>query len=260
VYAHTGRYLEAEPLLRRSLELTERDLGREHPTVATVRANLGGVALALRRHAEGELLIVPALATDEKILGPDHPSVAWMRGLLGWLRADQGRHGEAESLLRSSLKVTEARPALGVHRGVSLTTLGRLHLDLGRHAEAEWALGRALELADAHPGLPEPAMARLLTTLAELAARTGRLEDGEGFCRRAQEAERRIQEWGGDPRLFLADRLKVEALLHAARGRHGTAEECYRQALAIYETTLGPEHFEATRVRESLSKLPKGRK
>jgi serine/threonine-protein kinase len=257
VYTLTGRYREAEPLLRRSLALTERELGREHPTVTTVRANLGAVTLGLRRHGEAEPLIVQALATEEKVLGSDHPSVAWIRGLLGWLRVDQERRAEAEALLRSSLKATEGRPGLGVHRGAMLTTLGRLYLDLGRYVEAESALRRSLELADTRPGLPEPAMARLLTILAELSARKGRFEDGEEFCRRAQEAERRIRDWGGDPQLFLADRLKVEALLQAGQGRRGTAEELYRQALAIYEKALGPEHAEATRVRESLSTRPK---
>ena len=120
-------------------------------------------------------------------------------------------------------------------------------------------LHRSLELAEARPGVSDPEMARLLTGLTELSARTGRFEEGERFCRRAQEAEERIRQWGGDPQLYVADRLKAEALLQAGQGRRGTAEELYRQALAIYEKALGPEHAEATRVRESLSTLPKGR-
>ena len=260
VYALTGRFMEAEPLLRRSLALTEKELGPEHPSSTTVRYNLGAVALGLRRYAEAEPLIVQALAAEEKALGPDHPSVARIRGLLGCLYVDQGRDAEAEALLRSSLKATEARPGLGAHRGLTLTSLGRLYLDSSRYADAESALHRSLELAETHPGLPDPTMARLLTNLAELSARAGRFEEGEHFCRRAQKAEERIRQWGGDPQLYVADRLKVEALLQAGQGRRGTAEELSRQALAIYERALGPEHPEARTVRESLSTPSKGRR
>ncbi len=261
VYAHTGRYLEAEPLLRRSLALTERELGPEHPSVTTVRANLGAVALGLRRYAEAEPLIVQALETEEKVLGSEHPSVAGTRGLLGRLYLDQGRHAEAEAPLRSSLKATEAKRRTGSARASAiLGDLGRLDLELHRYAEAESLLHRSLELAEARPGVSDPEMARLLIGLAELSARTGRFEEGEHFCRNAQKAEERIRQWGGDAQLYVADRLKVEALLQAGQGRHGTAEELSRQALAIYEKALGPEHPEARRVRESLSTLSKGRR
>lgn len=257
VYANTGRYAEAEALLRRSLALRERELGPEHPTVATVRANLGAVALGLRKYAEAEPLIERALEAEERVLGREHPSLARTRGLLGRLYLEQGRHAEAEAQIRSSLEATEARrgpdsPLVSAMLG----DLGRIQLARGRYAEAEAALRRSLELAETRPGLSEPDRARLLSGLAELSGRTGRYEEGERFCRRAQESEERIRDWGGDPQLWVADRLKTQALLEAGQGRPRPAEELYRQALAIYEKALGPEHPEASRVRESLSMLP----
>ena len=51
-----GRYAEAEPLFRRSLEIQEKQLGRDHPDVATSLNNLADLYRAMGRYAEAEPL------------------------------------------------------------------------------------------------------------------------------------------------------------------------------------------------------------
>ena len=47
-----GRYAEAEPLYRRSLAIWEKQLGRDHPHVATSLNNLAALSAAQGRWAE----------------------------------------------------------------------------------------------------------------------------------------------------------------------------------------------------------------
>ncbi len=49
-----GNYEEAEPLLRRALEISEAALGPDHPNVETVAANLADVLRQLGREDEAQ--------------------------------------------------------------------------------------------------------------------------------------------------------------------------------------------------------------
>ena len=69
-----GRYAEAEPLYRRSLEIREKQLGADHPDVAHSLNNLAGLYQAMGRYAEAEPLYKRSLEIREKQLGPTTPT------------------------------------------------------------------------------------------------------------------------------------------------------------------------------------------
>ena len=70
----------AETLYVRSLEISKRRLGLEHPDVATGLNNLAGLYRMQGRYADAESLYLWSLEIDEKALGPDHPDVATDQG------------------------------------------------------------------------------------------------------------------------------------------------------------------------------------
>ena len=74
LYQAMGRYAEAEPLYRRSLEIREKQLGRDHPDVATSLNNLANLYRAMGRYAEAEPLYRRSLAIREKQLGATTPT------------------------------------------------------------------------------------------------------------------------------------------------------------------------------------------
>ena len=69
-----GRYAEAEPLYRRSLEIREKQLGPDHPDVATSLNNLADLYRAMGRYAEAEPLYRRSLEVREKQLGATTPT------------------------------------------------------------------------------------------------------------------------------------------------------------------------------------------
>ena len=69
-----GRYAEAEPLIRRSLEVREKQLGRDHLHVAHSLNNLAGLYQAMGRYAEAEPLFRRSLEIKEKQLGATTPT------------------------------------------------------------------------------------------------------------------------------------------------------------------------------------------
>ena len=104
-----GRYAEAEPLYRRSLEIKEKQLGPDHPDVAGSLNNLAILYADQGRYAEAEPLYRRSLKIREAKLGPDHPDVAASLNNLAILYQSQGRYAEAEPLYRRSLKIREKR-------------------------------------------------------------------------------------------------------------------------------------------------------
>jgi CHAT domain-containing protein len=101
LYNSQGKYAEAEPLYKRSIEISEKALGPDHPDVAAALNNLAELYRAQGKYAEAEPLYKRSLAIWEKALGPDHPYVAGTLNNLAVFNAAQGKNQEA---LRLSLK------------------------------------------------------------------------------------------------------------------------------------------------------------
>ena len=76
LYGAQGKYTEAEPLYKRSLQIREKALGPDHPDVGQSMNNLALLYEAQGKYAEAEPLYKRALAIVEKAVGPDHPYVA----------------------------------------------------------------------------------------------------------------------------------------------------------------------------------------
>ena len=70
---HTGRYEEAEPLLRRALAIREQHLGQHHPDTAQSLNNLAGLLNKTGRYKEAEPLYRQAIAILLETLGDQHP-------------------------------------------------------------------------------------------------------------------------------------------------------------------------------------------
>ena len=104
----TNRIEEAEPLMRRALEIDEAVLGEQHPNVAIHLNNLAQVLKGTNRIEEAEPLMRRALEIDVAVLGEQHPTVAIHLNNLASLLGDTNRIEEAEPLMRRALEIFDA--------------------------------------------------------------------------------------------------------------------------------------------------------
>ncbi len=73
VFCHErGQYADAEPLFKRSLVIREKELGPNHPEVATSLNNLAELYRIQGKYTEAELLYKRSLDIREKTLRADH--------------------------------------------------------------------------------------------------------------------------------------------------------------------------------------------
>jgi tetratricopeptide (TPR) repeat protein len=177
---------EAVSLLERSLGITERVYGPQHPATTAGRFNLARAVLLTGHFEEAVTESRRVEAQMLATLGPDHPSTGYAISNLGQALAGAGRHEEAVTELRRSLAILER--ALGpkhreagevyVRAGLSLLRLRRLE-----EATASIQKGLAV-LSDILPPT-HPLLALPLRAQAELALAGGRPRDALPLLQRA---------------------------------------------------------------------------
>jgi tetratricopeptide (TPR) repeat protein len=241
----TNRLVEAEPLMRRALELDEKSFGPDHPNVAIDLNNLAQLLKATNRLADAEPLMRRALELDEKSFGPDHPNVAIRLNNLALLLQATNRLAEAEPLMRRALELDEKSFGHD-HPNVArdLNNLALLLQDTNRLAEAEPIMRRALELHQKSFGPDHPKVAIDLYNLAQLLKDTNRLAEAEPLMRRALELDEKSF---GTDHPDVAIGLNNLALLLKATDRLAEAEPLMRRAVVImrhFQQATGHPHPE----------------
>ena len=236
----TNRLGEAEPLIRRALEIDETAFGKQHPTVAIRLNNQAALLLATNRIEEAEPLMRHALQIDETAFGEQHPNVAIRLNNLAMLLQDTNRIEEAEPLMRRALEIAVA--AFGKRNPIvasSLNNLAALLQKTNRIEEAEPLMRRALEIDEAAFGEQHPNVAIRLSSLAQLLQRINRLGEAEPLMRRALEIDEATR---GEQHPNVAIRLNNLAMLLQDTNRIEEAEPLMRRALEIDEAALGEQH------------------
>jgi tetratricopeptide (TPR) repeat protein len=95
-----NRTAEAEPLYRKSIEITEKRLGPQHPDVASAYRNLGQLFHRQGKLRGAEKLYRHAAKILEKSLGNDHSQTAQMWKEVATVLTDQKRFQEAAKVQR----------------------------------------------------------------------------------------------------------------------------------------------------------------
>lgn len=227
-----ARYADAETDFQRSLALTEKAFGMDHPNVGASLNNLAELYKSQGRYTEAEPLCQRSLAIRENALGKNHVDVSTSLNNLAALYRLQGRYAEAEPLFQRALLITEKE--LGKEHpsvGTSLNNLAVIYRAQGRHAEAEQLYQRDLAIGEKTLGKDHPDVGITLNNLAGLYGAQGRYADAEPLYQRSLAI--RESALGQDhPDVGLT--LNNLARSYAMQGRYAEAESLYRRAIIIF--------------------------
>jgi len=241
VCLHRGDHEQAEPYFQRALEISERALGGNHPSVATSASNLAVVFERQGKFAQAKLHHERALAIREQVLGADHPDVAHGLKSLGLLFRSQGQYERAEQSFRRALEISEATLG-GDHPFVATieNSLGDVLVDLGELEEAEHHLQRGLEIAEKALGAEHPDVASAASDLGIVFTQRGDFERAELLFERA------LRVWekalGSNPHPGVANCLENLGGVYYSQGDYEQAEHYFRRALTMKEALVGADH------------------
>jgi tetratricopeptide (TPR) repeat protein len=237
--AERAQYRDAEPIVRRALEINTQQLP-DHVDTAQILNVLAGIYYAQGRYAEAEPLYLRGLKIYERILGPEHLHTVRNLNNLASLYAAQGRYNEAEPLYRRTLAIHEQ--TLGAEHpdtAGSLNNLAELYLQMGKYTEAEPLMQKALIIYEQFSGPDHPNTAASLNNLAELYCQQGKYSKAEPLYLRALTI---CEQLLGRDHPDTATSLNNLAGLYLQLRDYVKAEALYLRASAIYEQLLDPNH------------------
>jgi Flp pilus assembly protein TadD len=240
LYDSQGRYNDAEPLYLQSLDIRKRQLGNDHPDVATILNNLAGLYESQGRYNDAEPLYLQSLDIRKRQLSNDHPDVATSLNNLAQLYYSQGRYNDAEPLLLQSLDIRKRQ--LGndhPHVAQSLNNLAQLYYSQGQYNDAEPLYLQSLDIRKRQLGNDHPHVATTLNNLSALYESQGQYNDAEPLY--LQSLDIRKRQLGND-HPHVATSLNNLALLYESQGKYLESENLAQQALVIYQQKLGSEH------------------
>lgn len=230
---------EARAQFEAALAIHRRELGDEHPLIAT---SMTALALTLDDNGEYErsgALLTDALAMRRRLYGQEHKDVAETMSYLGQSLSSRARYADAERMYRSALAMQrKLLPDPHDATALTLSNLGVLLNRLGRLDDAESSHQAALEMR--RQLAPDSlSVVQSLSNLAEVSRQRGSLRHAESLHREALALRRqRLPANHPDIALTLSN---LGALLHEL-GEIDEAELMLREALALQRNAPGGPH------------------
>ncbi len=219
LYQVQGRYLEAEPLFRKAIELYQKRLGRGHALAKEAIKNL-----AILYESRGQTLDIKTVLL---------PKVAETAGA--------GSHGNEDGYTE------EEREELA--EATKMNDLALLYKSRRNYSDAEPLYQKALDIYERIMGTEHPNVAITLSNLAQLAKAKKNYKRSENLYLRALVIYKTAF---GNEHLAVATTLTNLGILYGNQGYYAKAEPLFEQALAIREKNLGPNH---PKVLKSLTNL-----
>jgi tetratricopeptide (TPR) repeat protein len=266
----TGNAAAAEGPLRRAAALGDADrenlaaaleaIGKREEAFAFYRQAAGGLeskvaarawaAMARLDAAHADTDYRNAVAAEERASGKVDRRVAVLLHELALALREKGDDRGAEPELRRALAIQEALTKPDQHLTVAvLNTLGNLLEGAGRFDEAEGLERRALRIAEEKFGPESSELSMTCTNLADVLWNRKDFPGAAVLFRRAIAADTALH--GADTPETAANVANLGMLLREAGDKAGDA--LLRQALAVYEKTLGPRSDQAKFVRQKLT-------
>jgi serine/threonine protein kinase/tetratricopeptide (TPR) repeat protein len=246
-----GRYDQAEPNLRKAVELRRESLSARAPELAESLCNLAWMLRDRGMFTDAEGLVRQAL--DIFRGEGDERNVAATLSGLAVLLEDQGKRSDAEPLLRESLAIRrKILPADHRDIGRNLHNLATSLYEQGKFDEAEPVFREALEVYRTSLPAGHPDVAVDLNNLGMLLMARHKLDEAESLLRQALAMRRSALPEGHQD---IAGSLVNLALLLRDEGKLEEAEQLARQGLEMFRKALPAGHAKIGTAASNLAKV-----
>jgi tetratricopeptide (TPR) repeat protein len=250
--AATGRFAQAEEMLRDTLPRQERVLGRDHADTLTTAQALGVVLVGLGRPAEAVALHRDVTERRTRVLGADHDDTRISRGKLADALRSAGRWEEAAALFEVTVREAErAFGARSTQAAITRNNLASTLVQLGRLDEAAQALRDVLAVVADRPDQAALAAA-VRNNLAAALFELGQYREAGSLLRESTAERERL--YGPDHPDTVASVVNLARVLAADGDRTGAAR-LVRRGLAHYERRLRAAHPRIAELRDVLEQL-----
>ena len=239
-YLGLGLFDEAEPLLRRALDLRKASAATDAAGLWRAQNDLAYLLQSKGDLTAADPLQTEALALATRVFPPDSANLATAFNHLGSLRQKQGRAEEAEQLQRAGLDIRRRLGADSPNLADSLNDLAVVLGTTGRLAEAKPLHEEAVAVSKRLHGRNHPDVAGTLISLAFVTSALGDVAGADPLYREAVDIRRTLL---GETHPEYAAALYLYAANLRDEGRYDEALRTIRQVLALRGKTLPDGHY-----------------
>lgn len=185
-YVLSGQYQKAGPLYKESMTVLAKQLGPDHPEMATSWYQIGELQETLGEYDKAVSLYKKSLEILEKKRGQDHPVLANILDKLAALCMELEMEKQAVPLYQRLVRIREKalRPT-HPQLALSLNNLAESFRLQGQYAEAEACYQKSLVINETIHGTEHPSVAAVLQELAKLCNSQRKPEEAEQYQQRA---------------------------------------------------------------------------
>ncbi len=180
-----GRYEEAEPIARETLERRQELLGEDDPAMAPSYDRLAMTLIALKRFDEALPIVERLVAMDrERFTG--HPNLAYSLAKFSNVMFNLERHEEGMALSEEALKIWRAsRRPDHPQLGLAYARTAIRYLNAGETEASHALIGPAIEILRANFPDGNADLANALTAAGRIQVELEELQDAETSLREA---------------------------------------------------------------------------
>ncbi len=252
-YRSLGHFAEAEPMLRRAVDIGRETYPQGHEDLAFALNKLARTLQEQTQFEEAESLFLEALAMRRRLHGERHEHVATILNNLGYLDYQRGRFAGAETFHQQALSMQRGLP--GDHRegiATSMNNLALVYIQAGDFPKAEEMLRESLAIDVENRGPEHPKVLATMSNLSHALAMMNRIREADSIERKALAIRRRVLP---PDHPDTAASLNNLAIRTSQLGNNAEAETLYREALDIYIRIRGPRHAETAQAMTNLGML-----
>ncbi len=239
-----GDLAGAQAVLQQAVALAEPPpVGPDHPCLALVLRELGGVLQRRGRYDEADATLQRALTMQEQLLGPEHEEISVTLTDMGESCVAQGNYRRAKGLLKRAVAIAELHVVLDqypVKLCTALNVMSHVYNRLEDKMMAQDMAERALALTEQFKGLHHPDVGVALTNVAVSLKGQGKLGEAQPMLERSLAIAERVF---GPHHPSVAAALYNLGSVHLEQRDLGRAKPLFERALAIEEHAVGLQHL-----------------
>jgi tetratricopeptide (TPR) repeat protein len=234
--SYQGRFDEAEPLFRESIDIWLSVEGPNSRTASPIMNNFGLMLHEVSRYAEADSMFNRALAIQEKEFGSRHPETATTRYNYAQLLADEGNLTEARAMWDEVLATDralypEGHPAIAF----TLSAYGRLLSRIGDFQRAERLQRESLEIRRNYHGDEHPDVAYSLGALGRALYDQAYYDEAEALLRESLALHARVT---GPRHPVLGNNMNAIGLIQYDRGDYAAADTSFANSLRFQRSVM----------------------
>ncbi|CAF0851414.1 unnamed protein product [Adineta steineri] len=235
-----GDYEKAIWYYEKGLEIKQKTLPSNHPSLATSYNNIGLVYKKMEEYSKALSYYEKSLEIRQKSLPSNHPDLATSYNNIGNVYDSMGEYSKALSYHEKALEIRQKTlPSNHPSLATSYNNIGLVYSEMGEYSKALSYYEKALEIRQKTLPLNHPSLATSYNNIGLVYNKTGEYSKALSYYEQALEIQQKTRP-SNHP--SLATSYNNIGLVYKKMGKYSKALSYYEKALEIWQKTLPSNH------------------